>query len=153
MAATPVFLPGESHGQRSLAGYSPWAHKELDTTERLTVLLSCLLNFSWYTFSEVKLIDFPLPTFIEVKFWRICYYHWVSFLAMLLFLKNHDSYSFVFRLYLFLVVGLLTTFDLFIWEIINSNVQEYYGGKDQETIQSFSKCVGRLRRLRRQTLS
>ena len=28
--STPVFLPGESHGQRSLAGYSPWGHKELD---------------------------------------------------------------------------------------------------------------------------
>ena len=33
MAPTPVFLPGESHGQRSLAGYSPWGHKESDTTE------------------------------------------------------------------------------------------------------------------------
>jgi len=30
---TPVFLPGEFHGQRSLAGYSPWGLKELDTTE------------------------------------------------------------------------------------------------------------------------
>ena len=30
---TPVFLPGESHGQRSLAGYSPWGHKELDMDE------------------------------------------------------------------------------------------------------------------------
>ena len=30
---TPVFLPGESHGQRSLSGYSPWGHKESDTTE------------------------------------------------------------------------------------------------------------------------
>ena len=29
---TPVFLPGEFHVQRSLAGYSPWGHKELDTT-------------------------------------------------------------------------------------------------------------------------
>ena len=28
-----VFLPGKSHGQRSLAGYSPWGHKELDMTE------------------------------------------------------------------------------------------------------------------------
>ena len=28
-----VFLPGESHGQRSLADYSPWGHKELDMTE------------------------------------------------------------------------------------------------------------------------
>jgi len=32
---TPVFLPGKSHEQRSLAGYSPWSHKELDTTQRL----------------------------------------------------------------------------------------------------------------------
>ena len=30
---TPVFLPGESHEQRSLAGYSPWGHKGLDMTE------------------------------------------------------------------------------------------------------------------------
>ena len=32
---TPVFLPGESHGQSSLIGYSPRGHKELDTTEWL----------------------------------------------------------------------------------------------------------------------
>ena len=32
---TPVFLPGESHGERILVGYSPWGCKELDTTERL----------------------------------------------------------------------------------------------------------------------
>ena len=32
---TPVSLPGESHGQRSLAGYSPWDRKELDRTELL----------------------------------------------------------------------------------------------------------------------
>ena len=30
---TPVFLPGESHGQRSLVGYSPWGRKGSDTTE------------------------------------------------------------------------------------------------------------------------
>ena len=30
---TPVFLLGESHGQRSLAGYSPLGHKEADMTE------------------------------------------------------------------------------------------------------------------------
>ena len=29
---TPVLLPDESHGQRSLVGYSPWGHKELDMT-------------------------------------------------------------------------------------------------------------------------
>ena len=32
---TAVFLPGEFHGQRNLAGYSPWGPKELDTTEQL----------------------------------------------------------------------------------------------------------------------
>ena len=32
---TPVFLPGKSHGQRSLAGNSPRGCKELDTTEQL----------------------------------------------------------------------------------------------------------------------
>ena len=33
--STLVLLPGKSHGQRSLVGYSPWVRKELDTTERL----------------------------------------------------------------------------------------------------------------------
>ena len=35
MAPRSSTLPGESHGQRSLAGYSPWRRKELDTAERL----------------------------------------------------------------------------------------------------------------------
>ena len=39
---TPVLLPGEFHGLRSLAGYSPWGHKESDTTERLTLSLFTL---------------------------------------------------------------------------------------------------------------
>ena len=33
---TPVFVPGKSHGQRSLVSYSPWGRKESDTTERLS---------------------------------------------------------------------------------------------------------------------
>ena len=36
---TPVFLPGEFHGQRSLAGYRPWGYKELDMIEGLTLSL------------------------------------------------------------------------------------------------------------------
>ena len=35
MAPTPVFLPGKSHGRRSLGGCSPWGLKESETTERL----------------------------------------------------------------------------------------------------------------------
>ena len=41
---TPVFFPGESHKQRSLAAYSPWGHKESDATEQLT--------FSLHTWEE-----------------------------------------------------------------------------------------------------
>ena len=45
----PVFLPGKSHGQRSLVGYSPWGHKESDTTVKKQVkavpLLALKLSF------------------------------------------------------------------------------------------------------------
>ena len=39
----PIFFPGKSHGQRNLAGYSPWGHKDMDTksmdtTEHKTAL-------------------------------------------------------------------------------------------------------------------
>ena len=36
---TPGILPGESYGQRSLTGYSPWSCKELDTTKQLTYMI------------------------------------------------------------------------------------------------------------------
>ena len=36
---TPVFLPGEFHGERSLVGYSPQGRKELDMTEQLTLFI------------------------------------------------------------------------------------------------------------------
>ena len=58
---TPIFLPGESHGQRSLASHNPWGHKESDTTEWLThhhhhqivdqvseLILLGLVIFLWY---------------------------------------------------------------------------------------------------------
>ena len=40
---TPVFLPGESHGQRSLVGCSPWGRKESDKTQCGS---GCLLSHS-----------------------------------------------------------------------------------------------------------
>ena len=39
-------LPGESHGQRSLAGYNPWGLKESDTTEQLTLSLAYNINLT-----------------------------------------------------------------------------------------------------------
>ena len=42
--STPVLLPGKSHRQRSLVGYSPWGRKESDTTERLYLTLPSALQ-------------------------------------------------------------------------------------------------------------
>ena len=44
---TPIFLPGEFHGQRSLVCYSPWAHNEADTTEGLTQQQQSLIQTFW----------------------------------------------------------------------------------------------------------
>ena len=48
---TPAFLPGQSQGQRSLAGYSPWGHKESDMTERLTLRM-------YFTIKKTKIASF-----------------------------------------------------------------------------------------------
>ena len=42
---TPVLLPGKFHGWRTLVGYSPWSHKELDMTEQLHFISFC--SFFW----------------------------------------------------------------------------------------------------------
>ena len=66
---TPVFLPGEVHGQRSLAGYSPWDCKELDTNERLSLTEglrgsvhlaeASLIRIQLSTLSEQDIISCP----------------------------------------------------------------------------------------------
>ena len=60
---TPVFLPGEFHGQRSLTGYSSWGFNELDMTERLTLSLS--LHFVILQLNIViTTYGLPFPCFI-----------------------------------------------------------------------------------------
>ena len=59
---TPVFLPGESRGQRSLVGYSPRGHKQSDTTEateHAIVLLTIRARLSGFTKRKT---DNPLPS-------------------------------------------------------------------------------------------
>ena len=53
-----VVLPGEFHGQRSLAGYSPWVAKSQDTTERLTLC---------YTTIEFRGAEPPLSLILEAQ--------------------------------------------------------------------------------------
>ena len=59
---TPVFLPGESHGQTSLAGYSPWGRKESGTTEH-TYMDTASINifFLFYAFIYLYLVVLSLP--------------------------------------------------------------------------------------------
>ena len=46
---TPVFLPGEHHGQKSLEGYGPCGHKESDTTED-----ACMLHIAHFEFMDFR---------------------------------------------------------------------------------------------------
>ena len=53
---TPVFLPGEFQGWRSLAGHSPWGCKELDTIEPLKLSLSCGIQLLIF-FSQLFMVN------------------------------------------------------------------------------------------------
>ena len=78
---TPVFLPGESHGQNSLAGYSPWGHKESDTTEWLTQLAICFTPGSVYTSMPLSQFILPSPSPL-LPFWSILgvqWMHWILY--------------------------------------------------------------------------
>ena len=56
LATYSIFLPGEFHGQRSLAGYSPWI-SELDMMEQLTLyLLVCLVRDTYKLARTVKCV-------------------------------------------------------------------------------------------------
>ena len=56
---TPVFLPGKSHGLRSLASYSPWGLKESDMTEQLNNNKSLILE------------SLPLPSILYAPIMQI----------------------------------------------------------------------------------
>ena len=64
---SPIFLPGKSHGERNLVGYSPWGRKMSDTTERLHFTL-------WTKYSRYVLSvqNFNLPKH------RYCYKHFID---------------------------------------------------------------------------
>ena len=72
---TPVLLPGESHGRRSLVGYSPQGCKESDVTERLHFLsflyVKCILIAVYHQLICTKpTMNFPRSTQSHLK-WRL----------------------------------------------------------------------------------
>ena len=82
---TPVFLPGEFHGQRSLVDYSPWGHKESDMAEQLRVSCQWLETLNMFSHDCLQSIN-PL-------WWNAC----LSFCPF---------FFFPFRLIVFLLLGL-----------------------------------------------
>ena len=72
---TPLFLPGEFHEQRSLAGYSPWSHKELDTAEWLTLHFQSSVPFFLLTLKPVHTC-LSLQAVMEITTVRITETHW-----------------------------------------------------------------------------
>ena len=56
----PVFLPGESHAQRNLVGYSPWGCKESDMTEQLYLLLHTYIQMGLKTNDSLLFLNISL---------------------------------------------------------------------------------------------
>ena len=81
---TPVFLPGESHGQRTLAGYSPWGRKESDTTKQLTLHFMAE-SLSMFKHSDVLLFiqtnRIPSDTARSYPKAPLCLVHKVCFIS------------------------------------------------------------------------
>ena len=85
---TPVFMLGKSHGQRSLAGYSPWGPKESDTTGQLSThaqndnVASSILDLKWSSIKPCHDLLFPVTS--RFGFARL----------VLILVPGQDSYAF-----------------------------------------------------------
>ena len=72
---TPIFLPGESYGWRSLVGYNPRGHKESDTTEPL--------HFTSLHFNQLPYSGKPSWLFLSFIFLHLLHGLWLQLLACL----------------------------------------------------------------------
>ena len=90
---TSVFLPGKSHGQRSLVGYSPWGHKELDTTEWLH-FQSHFLSGWWMLTKLIVIISNILIYIVE---WLFCIPEinviWATSLSLFTFMHRRRKWQ------------------------------------------------------------
>ena len=92
MLPTPVFMPGESHGQRSLEGYSPWRCKESDITEQLTLSLFFVALFQWVK-KELKALFMLLHVNLVYFIWLPHNSPWYAYNIIVLkfFVKDIQS--------------------------------------------------------------
>ena len=89
---TPVFLPGESLRQRSLVGYSPWGHKESDTTEGRTLSFSLWVCFCFF-FCKLKWLyrGFVKQVWDAMLLWFAIFFY--SELSKSIHLWNNHHYT------------------------------------------------------------
>ena len=90
---TPVFLSVESHGERSLAGYSPWGHREWDTTERLSLLFHFSPHADFCSFSP----PFHLPVYLS---FYLCIFLSIFLSMFTLKLLSGRAYYFLYLFFL-----------------------------------------------------
>ena len=109
---TPIFWPGQFHGQRSLAFYSPWSCKELDTTERLSLLFSLLLLCNYCIILFICLKDFIL--IITLNNLMFCFF----------FLRNQEENSlfYVFQKTVFFMSSICLPFLMLLFPFSGSRV-------------------------------
>ena len=65
--STPVVLPGKSHRQRSLVGYSSWGCKELDTTEHQ----HAYVTITYYQSLQIAYLPLPLLRHVHICLWLL----------------------------------------------------------------------------------
>ena len=82
----PVFLPGESHGQRCLVGYSPWGHKESDMTYQLNNN-NKIIRRKFDSFSDLftATLRFNFIWFLNI-YYPFCYSKFCGFFHVLFYL-------------------------------------------------------------------
>ena len=112
MAPHSSTLPGKSHGQRSLVGYSPWGRKQSDTTERLhfhfhfKLVGECICSGerSYWKYLPVKLLNQAGPFLMFLNFVYLFSqftFHWLQFVFLIvLFRKGFLKYLGYFILYM-----------------------------------------------------
>jgi len=113
---TPVFLPGESHGWRSLVGYNPWGCKDLDmteVTERTHTHTHTHTYTHTHTHTHTLAINFDL--YISLHLFSLnhifCILH--LFLQLTLVTVSMKLYIFQYKYYLLSIHALLYSYYLF----------------------------------------
>ena len=94
---TPVFLPGESQGQRSLVGYGAWGCKELDTTERLMqvtykIAAKCHRHVLPQASQELQSWKVRDPAHMDLPMWYCVSHNTNPLLALSRFLATVPAY-------------------------------------------------------------